>query len=325
MTMARPAWRELPLDGKLLRFDRNTGINQLIESDATADLVQRAPRFLHVALTNECNKACHFCYRPLEAESLWCFDDLLELARWAADWGVLELTFGGGEPLVFPRFAELLRAIWDETPICPSFTTNGVLLSAELLRELRGCYGQLQLSVYADEEPEQKIALLVAERARFGLNVLVTPRRLRTLEVDLYRWQALGAHDVLLLSYKGDDDEMHLSPRQDAMLAASVRRLRQRYGPRLAFKVDVCWRERLAGLPQLLDAGDCDAADQFLSISSDRRVAPCSFHHQRVSFERFEEIPAIYQRFRRERPRAAKQGCGRKQAPSAEGAKRGTA
>jgi MoaA/NifB/PqqE/SkfB family radical SAM enzyme len=313
MSTVRPAWRELPLDGKLLRFDRKTGINQLIESAATAKLVQRSPRFLHVALTNDCNKDCAFCYRPLDAESLWSFDDLVALARWAAEWGVLEMTFGGGEPLVFPRFSELLRTIWNETPICPSFTTNGVLLAAPLLRELRGHYGQLQLSVYDDEEPEQKIALLAAERARFGLNVLVTPRRLRTLEVDLYRWLSLGAHDVLLLSYKGDDDAMHLTARQDAMLVASVRRLRERFGARLAFKVDVCWRERLAGLPQLLDADDCDAADQFLSISSDRCVAPCSFHDQRVAFDRFDEIPEIYQRFRRQRPRAQQRGCGRRE------------
>ncbi|MBW2736170.1 MAG: radical SAM protein [Deltaproteobacteria bacterium] len=311
MTENQAHWREHPLDGKLLRFDRTTGINQLIESTRTQTLVQRAPRFLHVALTNDCNKSCTFCYRPLDAPSLWCFDELIALAHWAAEWGVLEMTFGGGEPLVFPRFSELLRAIWERTPICPSFTTNGLLLSSEFLGAIQGFYGQLQLSVYDDEQPLEKIELLVREKARFGLNVLVTPRRLRTLEVDLLRWYGLGVRDVLLLSYKGDDASMHLSQRQDAQLTASVQRLRTRFGPGLSFKVDVCWRQRLAGLPQLLDRDDCDAGDAFLSISSDKRAGPCSFHHERVAFANLDDIPAIYQRFRQERSAAHQRGCAR--------------
>ncbi len=306
-----PRWRSWPLDGKLLRFDRETGVNQLLSGEETAHLRQRAPRFMHVALTNACNKECSFCYRPAGVVSRWSFDELLALARWATEWGVLELTFGGGEPLVFPRFDELLRRIWQETPLCPSFTTNGVALDAALLRSIQGCYGQLQLSIYDDEQPLEKIALLVREGARFGLNVLVTPERLRTLELDVYRWHRAGARDLLLLSYKGSDDELHLSPDDDRRLVASVRRLRERFGPGLVFKVDVCWRERVAGLPQLLDEPDCGAADSFLSLSADRQVQPCSFHEQRVPFESFDEIPIIYEQLRRACPRAAARGCGR--------------
>lgn len=308
-------WRHWELDGRLLRFQRETGLNQLLTGAETARMRQRAPRFLHVALTNECNKRCAYCYRPAASASLWTADGLLELARWAAGWGVLELTFGGGEPLLFPRFDELLRRIWDETPLCPSFTTNGLLLSPDFLRAIDGRYGQIQLSVHEDEAPEERIRLLAAERARFGLNVLVTRARLRTLETDVHRWLGLGARDVLLLSYKGDDPDLHLDPRRCRQLVASVERLRRRFGHALQFKVDVCWRDRLDGLPQLLDEADCGAGDSFLSITSDRRVQPCSFHHRSEPFETLDEIPAIYRRLRNQRPRAAKSGCGRDNHP----------
>lgn len=306
-----PHWRTWPLDGKLLRFDRETGINQLFSGEETAHLVQEAPRFIHVALTNDCNKDCTFCYRPANAPNAWTFDQLIALAQWAADWGVLELTFGGGEPLVFPRFDELLCRIWHETPLCPSFTTNGKALNTEFLRAIAGCYGQLQLSIYDDERPLEKIDLLAAEGARFGLNVLVTPERLRTLELDVYRWFEHGARDVLLLCYKGADEALHLTPDDDKRLVASVQRLRERFGHALTIKVDVCWRERLAGLPQLLDGPDCEASDSFVSVSADKHVQPCSFHEQRVAFSHFAEIETIYRRFRKARPRATARGCGR--------------
>jgi hypothetical protein len=218
-------FRAFPLDGKLLRFDRTTGENQLWTGDETATLRQRAPRVLQVAITNVCNKSCAFCYRPMDAESAWTFDDLLALARVADRWGVLELAFGGGEPTVFPRFAELVRAVWTETGLCPSFTTNGSRLTPALLRSLRGSYGQIQLSIYDDDDYHAVIELLAAERARFGLNYLVTPARLPTLEADVAAFAARGVRDILLLSYKGRDPALHLTPAQQARFDEGVARL----------------------------------------------------------------------------------------------------
>lgn len=118
-------WRALELDGEVLLFDRHTGTNMLVTSERTRDLRRAAPRMLQVALTNACDKSCGFCYRPLDAKSKWSFDDLLELAHVCDEWGVLEIAFGGGEPTLFPRFPELLHAIWRESRLCPSFTTHG--------------------------------------------------------------------------------------------------------------------------------------------------------------------------------------------------------
>ena len=167
-------YRRLPLDGKLLLFDRESGTNVLLEGDETAHYRQVAPRVLQVSLTNVCNKACAFCYRPLDAASGWRYDEMLELAHVAARWGVLELAFGGGEPTMFPRFAELLSDIWHQTPLCPNFTTNGTLLTQKLLARIEGVYGQIQISIYDDENYWAVIERpLAALRAEYG----IPPRR----------------------------------------------------------------------------------------------------------------------------------------------------
>jgi len=309
--MGKPRFRSLPLDGKLLRFDRDTGVNQLWSGDETAHLVQKAPRVLQVAITNICNKSCEFCYRPLDADSAWTFEELIELAHFCGAWGVLEFAFGGGEPTVFPRFTELMKRIWNETTMCPNFTTNGIKLSEKMLAELAGHYGQIQLSIYDDDDYWSAIDRLVAAEATFGLNYLVTPERVRTLEPDLYRFAERGVRDVLLLSYKGDDSSMHLGPRDLRRFDDSVSRLHEHFGEELALKVDVCWGSRLEKTPQLLyDGGDCGAGRGFMSIGSDKTVLACSFQQSGIRFDDVRELPAIYMKGKYDNAPAGP-GCAR--------------
>ena len=105
----KPTWREVPVDGGLLRFERDTGTNVLVRSEATRALRRQAPRSLQIGLLTPCNLACSFCYRDAAAPSFLTREFLLELLEQAAAWGVLEVAFGGGEPLLFKGFIELLR------------------------------------------------------------------------------------------------------------------------------------------------------------------------------------------------------------------------
>ena len=267
---------------------------------------------IQVAVTNICNKSCEFCYRPLDADSAWTFDELVELASFCAEWGVLEFAFGGGEPTVFPRFAELVRTIWNDTPMCPNFTTNGIKLSREMLSEIAGCYGQIQLSIYDDDDYWAAIDRLVEAKANFGLNYLVTPKRVRTLELDLLQFAARGVRDILLLSYKGSDPELHLGPRDLRRFDDSVASMHDRYGNSMALKVDVCWSSRLTKTPQLLyDGGDCGAGRGFMSIGSDKTVLSCSFQESGIRFSKLDELPEIYMRSK-DVGEVAGPGCARR-------------
>lgn len=302
--------RWLPLDGALLGFDRDTGRNVLLRGEETSHLEQRAPRVVQMALTNACNKTCGFCYRPLESKSRWRFESVLELGAFLSQWGVLELALGGGEPTVFPKFVELVRRLHDETALGVSFTTNGTRLTRSLLRALRGFIGQIQVSVYDDEDVDRTIDRLVSEEVRFGLNYLVTPHRLATLDADLLRWSAMGVRDVLLLSYKGSE-QLHLTPTELADLDRRIVRVHQHLHGQLQIKVDVCWSDRLTHTPQLFFDKDCRAGGLFMSLTSDWRVLSCSFAEGGEPFSAFEELPNIYRKLKVARAPAPTRGCAR--------------
>ncbi|MHB8624748.1 MAG: radical SAM protein [Aggregatilineales bacterium] len=99
-------WRAHPFDGKLLLFERKSGLNVLLDGDETRHFYRVAPRSLLIAVTNACNLTCPFCYRDLASPSRWRYDTLLQFFQDADAWGVLEVAFGGGEPMLFPRSCE---------------------------------------------------------------------------------------------------------------------------------------------------------------------------------------------------------------------------
>lgn len=271
--------RPFTLDGALLMFDRDSGDNVLFEGEETAALRQRAPRSIQFAITNRCNLACAFCSRDVAAPSAWtsasAFDVLSELARH----GVLEVAFGGGEPFAFRGFEELVARLYDETPLAVHATTNGLLVDRERVRRLRGKLGELRLSIYEDNDWRRTVALFADEALRFGVNLLVLPERLSALEALVLEIVALGCRDVLLLSYNGPDQARHLTQAQSAELAARVRVLHRAIGARARIGLDVCWGERMAPVPRFLERRDCRAGRDFLVVTSDKRVMPCSFHH----------------------------------------------
>jgi hypothetical protein len=117
---------------------------------------------------------------------------------------------------------------------------------------------------------------------------------------------------VLFLSYKGDDQpELHLAPQERERLASFVAQAHARLGAAVQLKLDICWGDQLAAVPRLFGAADCGAGDEFLSLTSDRRVKPCSFHHAGEPFETLDDVRGYWERQRRLRLAAPLAGCAR--------------
>jgi MoaA/NifB/PqqE/SkfB family radical SAM enzyme len=304
-------WRAFPLDGKLLLFDRDTGLNALLEGAETSHFRQIAPRCLLIAVTNACNMACDFCYRDRHARSLWSYESLLEFCRAADRWGVLEVAFGGGEPLLFPRWDDFVCELYATTRLAINFTTNGTLLNGAMLQRIAGSYGQIRLSLYADNDWPGTIRLLTESGVRFGVNWLVTPADLDRIDATFERLLALGVRDVLLIRYKGTDPARHLTPAHCRVLAAFVNRAHRQAGSAVQIKLDACWGAALPEVPRLFAVSDCGAGDEILAITSDRRVKPCSFFHVGVPFETVDDVRAFWVQRRASREAARMGGCGR--------------
>jgi hypothetical protein len=306
-------WRPHPLDGKLLLFERDTGLNVLLEGEETAHLRRVAPRTLLVAVTNACNLTCPFCYRDLESRSLWRPDTLMEFCREADGWGVLEMAFGGGEPTLFPRWAEFVCELYETTRLCVNFTTNGTLLTEDFLAQIAGKYGNIRVSLYEDNHWPETVARLARCRARFGVNWLITPAELPTIEQKFSHLLALGCRDFLLLSYKGQDADMHLRGGDCAALAAFVNRAHAALGAAVQLKLDVCWGGSLPDVPRLFETSDCGAGDDFLSITSDKHVKGCSFMATPggTPFETLADVRRIWEGRRSQWGAAQAGGCAR--------------
>jgi hypothetical protein len=261
------------LDGARLWFHAGTGLNVRMDTQATRTLRRVSPRVVMFGITNRCNLSCGFCSRDVHAGSDWTVDSAFTMLDGLARAGVLEVAFGGGEPLAFPAFDELIARLGEGTPLAVNFTTNGVLLTEERLQKLVPWVGEIRLSIYDDNPWEDAVARLAATEARFGVNVLVTPARLGALPTLLARLASLGCRDVALLSYVGPEASLHLTVRDTAQLRAIVAESPMRV------RVSVCFGDRLAPLPRLFDGvgGDCGAGLDFVVLTSDRRLKSCSF------------------------------------------------
>ena len=270
--------RPFPLDGALLLFDRDRGTNVLLEGEEFSSIRQEAPRSIQFGITNLCNLACAFCSRDRVAESAWTSDEAFDFLADMARFGVLEVAFGGGEPFAFRGFAELVARLHDETPLAVHATTNGLLLNPARIRALAGKLGELRLSLYDDNDWRRSVALLVAERVRFGVNVLVLPERLPLVESLVFELVELGCRDILLLSYNGRDRARHLTGAQSADLASRVKLLHRALRSSARVSLDVCWGDRMISVPRLFVKQDCGAGRDFVVVTSDKRLMPCSFH-----------------------------------------------
>lgn len=304
-------WREHPLDGKLLLFDRDSGLNLLLEGEETAHLKRIAPRTLLIAVTNICNLDCPFCYRDLESKSVWRYDSLLEFCQQASEWGVLEVAFGGGEPMLFPRWEQFICELYDTTELCINFTTNGMYLTADFLGSIEGKYGNIRLSIYDTNYWQQTIELLVRCNARFGINWMITPDELPNIEQKFLTLFGLGVRDFLLLSYKGADVSMHFDQAQYVEFASFLNRMYRAVGSAAQIKLDVCWENSLPNVPRLFEESDCGAGNSFLSVTSDKQIKPCSFHYWTIPFDTIEDIKQYWQHVHLEQDAAKIAGCAR--------------
>lgn len=292
-------WRTHPLDGKLLLFERDTGLNVLLEGEETQHLRRIAPRTLLIAVTNACDLTCPFCYRDQTSRSLWRYDTLLEFCQAADEWGVLEVAFGGGEPLLFPRWAEFINELYATTRLAINFTTNGTHLTTDFLQAIQGHYGQIRLSLYENNRWADSVRLLVEHQARFGVNWLMTPDALPTFTDQFMQLFSLGVRDMLLLSYKGHDPRLHLQGEVLQRFGEQIAFLYHHWGHLVTFKLDACWGNTLLQVPRLWSDDDCGAGQTFLSITSDKHIKICSFQPTGVPIQTIADVRHFWQHYTR--------------------------
>lgn len=168
------------------------------------------PYGLLAELTHRCPLGCPYCSNPLElatrAEELPAEAWVRVLAQ-AAQLGVVQVGFSGGEPLLYRGLSRLISAARSEG-MYSNLITSGVGLDLERVRELRGeGLDTVQISLQADEAAlGDEIAganvharKLEAARAvvqaglPLGLNVVLHHRNIDRLDAIIGLAESLGA------------------------------------------------------------------------------------------------------------------------------------
>ena len=106
---------------------------------------------VNLMITGRCNLNCLHCFNAADNAAImtqWSFEDLCDLFDQARDCGVTSFQITGGEPMVHPRFLDIIAEIYARHMTVFALNTNGWLVTRELLDELAaiGCRPDIKIS-----------------------------------------------------------------------------------------------------------------------------------------------------------------------------------
>lgn len=263
-------------------FERNSGLNILLDEVAVQRAHwSRAPRQVSIALTNTCDLACPHCFAPKSRDKLR-FDTVMGWLKELDAHGALGVGFGGGEPTLYPRFAELCQYAARNTTLSVSFTTHGHQIDRAMADRLRGSVHFIRVSMDGVNDTYESIrrrsfeALLsqlnVIQRiSQFGINVVVNGRTIREL-YDVARVAAdSGARDLLLLP----QERTHTIPAITAPVMQELRRWVDGYSGPLKLCISETHAEAFPTCDPLVAEHGLRA---YAHIDATGTVKPTSYH-----------------------------------------------
>ncbi len=92
---------------------------------------------MNLMITGKCNYNCLHCFNAADNATLmeeWDFEDLKDLLDQASECGIHSVTLTGGEPMLHPRFADIVKEIRKRNMVLEKLTTNGFYLYEDTLK-----------------------------------------------------------------------------------------------------------------------------------------------------------------------------------------------
>jgi radical SAM protein with 4Fe4S-binding SPASM domain len=266
-------------------FNPRTGFFARMEDEREPEPFwsSHGPELLDIAVTNWCDRGCHFCYRKSDVDGThMLFDDYEEVIKQAAAMHVFQVALGGGNPNQHPEFPRMLKLTRDYG-IVPNFTTNGRGLTPEVLDAAGKHCGAVAVSAYAPYvELADALRRLIAVGVVVNVHFILSSRTI-DIAIDWLREPPpflRMANAIVFLNYKpvgrhpNPHDLLNRSPRlKEFFQLATSDCLPIRVG------FDTCTITGLArlGNADKISLDGCDAGRFSLFVSERMEVFPCSF------------------------------------------------
>ena len=172
---------------------------------------------MNLMITGKCNYNCLHCFNAADNAPImteWSFDDLLDLLDQARGCGVNAFTITGGEPMLHPRFMDIIREIYKRDMFVEELNTNGFFITQEILDEMKsigclplmkisfdgiGCHDWMRDRKGAEERTLAAIELCVKNGFRVMSQTQVHRRNLHTIMPTAVKLNDMGVSTLRLI------------------------------------------------------------------------------------------------------------------------------
>jgi cyclic pyranopterin phosphate synthase len=245
---------------------------------------------IRISLTPRCNLRCIYCHREGEVkpDAELSLEDIREILRVAAKFGIRSVKFTGGEPLLRKDIVEIVRSV--PPGMESSMTTNGILL-AKYAGDLKAA-GMKRVNVSIDSiHPEtykkitgQDALGQVLDGMRAALDAGLTPIKINMVvlegindrEIDDFLAYIRGNRNLVLqlielMDFNACDHHMKLNGLEDALASRSKQIITRRMHHRKKYCLDGAEVEVVRPLHNSEFCAFCNR----LRVTSDGKLKPC--------------------------------------------------
>lgn len=263
---------------------------QKIITEALQKSTEFSLKALHVELTNKCPLACPQCYKgdakPVDIDIGY----LESIINEAMQLKVMQIAFGGGEPLLYPHLLQAIRIV-NDTSMSVSLTSSGFSLNSSLLKQLlQAGLNHMQISLNAIDEEINSLSrsgykdavfaleLLKESGMSFGVNWVARKDNVKQFGALVDYARKIGADNINVLRYKPTVlEDYHKNALDTAETKNIADALPKVSGVKI--KVDSAYSQLLyylhADNTDPLQSG-CGAGRIFIAVTPDEMFKPCS-------------------------------------------------
>lgn len=247
-------------------------------------------------ITNKCNSNCRHCCSNSSKEGNTdelSFEEVLKVIDDLSEWGIKEVYFTGGEPLVKDGILEILKYARKKFEIL-SFATNGLALTQEVAKEIKEIgpdYVGVSIDHFVPEKHDeirgvegafQRTCEGVKNLLKYGINVrigcVITRDNYCEIEEMIKMAVSLGAPAILFVwlqpigrAVNNETNFRFGVPKSEYLtVGETLWRLKEKY--ETSMQIEVMFR-RFPIRPSPLDG--CKGGSEFFYIRADGSVGPC--------------------------------------------------